>query len=177
MARLRDAARREFRPLVAFGAGWVTVWVVTVFTWETDAAGASVGMWQGAIALHVVLPLWLGSIVGVRSGLHKGSLLRACLGLAAIFSLIHGALFVAFDTVLWSNLVTEAANTVIERLAIAVGYLVLAMGLSVVGGVAGRRWTHRWVSRPARGRDESSDPAVPAVLAGEQPRRIEDLLR
>ncbi len=177
MARLREAVRRESRPLLLFGIGWMSVWVVTIATWETDPAGASVGMSPGSIPLHVVLPVGMGLIIGLRSGFGAGTLVRVCLGAATILSLVHAALFASLDALLWSEPAIGAADSTMEGLAFAVGYLALALGLSVIGGMVGWWWAHRRGVRATRDRGESSDPAVPAVLAGEQPRRIEDLLR
>ena len=177
MARLREAARRESRPLLLFGVGWVSVWVVTIVTWETDTAGASVGIWPGAIPLHVILPLGMGLIIGLRSGFAAGHIARVSLGAATVFWLVHAALFASLDALFWSEPVIGAADSVMEGLAFAIGYLALALGLSVIGGVVGWWWRHRRGARATPGRGGSSDPAVPAVLAGEQPRRIEDLLR
>lgn len=136
MRQLWQGVRTHRWPLLLFLGLWLGTWVVTVVTWERDAAGFSIGMAPFAIPLHLLLPLVLGALMWLYRSDAPGALLRTCAFAGAIFGIVHAAVFSLVD-LLWLPQVESpppfaelAAGALLTAALYAGGCVVL----STVGG-------------------------------------------
>lgn len=67
MPFVTSARRLDEVPVLPLLVGWTAVWLLTVVTWETDAAGSSVGTSPFVIPFHLLLPFAVGILAGARS--------------------------------------------------------------------------------------------------------------
>jgi hypothetical protein len=117
---------------------WLATWVVTVVTWERDAAGFSIGMNPVAIPLHMVLPLLLGTLIGRYGSAPPATLSRTCGFAGAVFGVVHFALLALVD-VLWLPEVESSppfTELVGGALVGAFLYALICVALSMIGGRA-----------------------------------------
>jgi hypothetical protein len=117
---------------------WAGAWLVTVVTWETDAAGYSVGMSPFAIPLHLLLPFLVGVVVGARPTATPRKAGRACGIAGGLFGLIHFGVFWIVD-LLWIPPVETPpppADFAAEAVGWIIGYVIICMALAVLGGKA-----------------------------------------
>jgi hypothetical protein len=124
---------------------WATTWLVTVATWERDAAGYSVGMNSVAIPLHLVLPLAVGAFVGLSRNAASRPFSRACALAGLIFGVIHFALLCLVDAV-WLPEVKSGpgpSDMAAEALAFAATYAAICVVLSMIGGGVSRAFAAR----------------------------------
>ena len=140
MRRLWHSVHTQPLAALLFLALWLTTWLVTVVTWERDAAGFSIGMAPLAIPLHLLLPLVLGALVWLYRSSAPSTLLRSCAFIGAIFGLVHATVFSLVD-VLWLPQV-ESSPPLGELAAgaavAAVVYAGVCVVLSTIGGAISR---------------------------------------
>jgi hypothetical protein len=119
---------------------WAATWLITIGTWERDAAGYSVGMSSVAIPFHLVLPVALGALVGLAWSAPSRPFWRACALVGLVFGIIHFALLLLVDAV-WLPEVEAGPSPpdmAAEALAFAATYAIMCVVLSVIGGGVGR---------------------------------------
>jgi hypothetical protein len=136
MRRLWPGVRAHRLAALFFLGLWLATWLVTVVTWERDAAGFSIGMAPFAIPLHLLLPLVLGALMWLTRSDAPGTLLRTCALAGAIFGIVHAAVFSLVD-LLWLPQVESPppfAELAAGALLTAAMYAGACAGLSVIGG-------------------------------------------
>jgi hypothetical protein len=79
---------------------WLATWLLTVLTWERDAAGYSIGMAPIAIPLHLVLPLLLGVVVAHYRDDPPGARAKACALAGLVFGFLEFGVLCLMD-LLW----------------------------------------------------------------------------
>lgn len=175
--RIRDLFVGRRLPLLVFVIIWAGVLALTVVTWQTDPSGYSIGLHPGMIAPHLLLPVLLGVTVAWRRHALSAPPSGTCAWMGLVFGVAHAAAWWVMD-VAWLPAVAEPASTWAEALGMATGYAMASIVLCVAGGWAARALGSlgRHQDQPTQ-RGEAADPAAPDVLAGENPRRISDLLR
>jgi len=133
---------------------WAATWLVTVVTWERDAAGFSIGMAPLAIPLHLVLPLTLGALITLYRSNTPGTLLRTCALAGAIFGVVHFAILSLVD-VLWLPEVESSppfADLAGGTIVGAFVYAGVCVVLSMIGGGVSRALAARLHNVPERAR-------------------------
>lgn len=121
-----------------FAVAWVAVWIVTVVSWRKDADGYSIGMNTIVIPLHLLLPLVLGGLIGWWRQSAGRPFDWACALTGLAFGVIHFAVLMLVDAA-WLPSVADGQTTMdfaAEAVGFAIGYAVIAAGLSFVGGRA-----------------------------------------
>jgi hypothetical protein len=114
---------------------WAIAWMVTVLTWQRDAAGYSVGMAPAAIVLHLLLPIALG---GLAAHLNQSSVAQQ-LKAGALFGLAFGAfeflVLLPVDLLWLPSLASEPPLTeqLFGTLAGMLVYMLLSLLLSTIG--------------------------------------------
>jgi len=122
---------------------WLATWVVTVLTWERDAAGYSIGMSPSAIPLHFALPVFLGVIVGLYATTTLGFRARRFALAGAVFGVVEFAILALVDLV-WLPAVEvpqPVSELVVGAMVGAVIYGGICAVLSLLGGGLGAGWT------------------------------------
>jgi hypothetical protein len=116
-----------------FAVLWLVTWLVTVLTWERDAAGYSIGMNLIAIPLHLALPLVLGVVVARCWADAPGARAKRCALAGLVFGFVEFGVLWLVD-VLWlpaletePAFLDEAAGALVGATLYAAGCVVLAM--------------------------------------------------
>jgi len=125
---------------------WGSAWLLTVITWERDAAGYSVGMNSIAIPLHFVLPLVVGGLVGLSQSSASSAFWKACALAGLVFGVIHFAVLWLVD-VLWLPEVESGpgfSELAAEALAFTLTYAAICVVLSMIGGKVSRAFAAVW---------------------------------
>lgn len=131
----------RWRPAGVFLALWFATWLVTVLTWERDAAGHSIGMAPPAIALHLVLPIVLGLVVVAwRAHGSSRSYGGQCALAGAVFGFFEFGVLALVDVLWLPQLETAlpASEFLLGTLAGAVAYSALCVLLCLLGGWLGK---------------------------------------
>jgi apolipoprotein N-acyltransferase len=143
MRRLVQTLRRHPLATAIFTVLWLATWLVTILTWERDAAGRSVGMHRVAIPLHFVLPLVLGTVLALAAPGDRAPVRRCVLG-GIIFGIVEFVILALFDA-LWlpaPEPPTPVGELVIGTAAGAVLYAVACAVLSALAGGLATRLHH-----------------------------------
>jgi hypothetical protein len=140
MRRVWYGAWTHWLAAAFFLALWVFTWLVTVFTWERNDAGYSMGMSSFAIPLHFVLPIVIGGLVRRSHSAELGSRWNPYALVGLIFGVVHFSVLSLVDMLWLPNVESGpiASELVAEALAFAVGYAIICAVLSIVGGIVCR---------------------------------------
>jgi len=116
---------------------WVSTWLITVFTWERNDAGDSIGMSAIAIPLHFVLPIVIGGLVRRSPRGEHGSPWNPYALVGMVFGVVHFSILSLVDRLWLPNVNSgpSASGLVAEALAFAVGYAIICAVLCIVGGL------------------------------------------
>lgn len=130
---------RSNRLLVWLGAILAILWVITIATWIFDESGYSTGMPGPVFALHMLVPLLVGLIVGWRKiGLWPGAKAGAFAGALFGAANIGAQLIWGLALSLLGRIHPDQPFTFVESIFEVLEFLVLftIVGL-VLGGIGG----------------------------------------